>query len=61
MAKEKYKTCRHSTGNVGIQIVEVHPTCPEASAAVGGTLTSTKEVCRHCIWWERRKESNDKG
>lgn len=60
MAKEKYKTCRHSTGNVGTFIVEVHPTCPEASAAVGGTLTSTKEVCQRCIWWERSGKKNGK-
>ena len=51
---EKYKTCQHSTGNVGELIVYVRPGCPRLSI-INGTLCSSKMRCKECKSWKERK------
>lgn len=51
---EKYKTCRHSTGNIGELIVYVHPTCPRLTM-IRGSLVSSKIRCKECKSWEEKK------
>lgn len=45
---EKYKTCQHSTGNVGELIVYVRPGCPRLSI-INGVMCSSKVRCKKCI------------
>lgn len=54
---EKYKTCKHSMGNVGELIVYVHPSCPRLWK-INGTLATSKIRCKECKSWEDK--SNDK-
>lgn len=54
MSREKYNTCRHSTGNIGELIVYVHPSCP-CHTKIRGSLVSSKTRCRSCEVYERRK------
>lgn len=53
--KEKYNTCKHSTGNIGELIVYVHPSCPRYDK-INGRLASSKIRCQECKSWEARKD-----
>lgn len=53
---EKYKTCKHSTGEYGQTAVYVHQSCPRLSM-IKGILVSSKRRCRECRSWE---EANGK-
>lgn len=60
MTEEKYKTCKHSTGNVGELIVYVKPSCPNSSR-IRGTLCSSKMRCRKCDRWDEKHDRQDNG
>lgn len=50
----RYKTCKHSTGNVGVMTVEVLPTCPYWGT-VAGHLVARKGKCKRCKFYEEDK------
>lgn len=52
---EKYKTCKHSTGNVGELIVYVRPGCPRLSI-INGVMCSSKVRCKECKSWKEREK-----
>ena len=53
---EKYKTCKHSTGEYGQTAVYVHPSCPRLTM-IKGIPVSSKRRCQECRSWE---EANGK-
>ena len=58
MNREKYETCKHSTGNVGELIVYVKETCPNYTK-IHGRLVSSKIRCQGCEYWKECENENN--
>lgn len=59
---EKHETCRHADkdkNKTSVLIVYVHASRPN-HMRVGGSLASSRILCRECSSWEPRKESDRK-
>ena len=56
---EKYKTCKHSTGEYGQTAVYVHQSCPRLSM-IKGILVSSKRRCTECKNWEESQKQAKK-
>lgn len=52
---EKYKTCKHSTGEYGQTTVYVQPSCPRLTM-IKGILVSSNRRCKECRSREKKDE-----
>ena len=58
---EKHKTCRHADKDKNknsVLIAYVCTSCPNRMR-VGGSLASSRILCRDCGYWEPREEAAD--